>query len=173
MPRPYGLGIQVIEIAARDAAPWATCLIALGFRRGAQISSRTRGSGSIFERDAARILISEVSAADTGTPAAEHISRHGGGVALVTLRVPDGLRAWMRATGAGAEALSGQRRVVTDDGLAMVEDALLGVAGPGTRHAGSPVRCWRGGTPIPGVTPTMSAHPVIRPCRFCTQACRW
>ncbi len=129
MPRPYGLGIQVIEIAARNAAPWATCLIALGFRRSAQISSRTRGSGSIFERGAVRILISEVPAADSRTPAAEHISRHGSGVALVTLRVPDVLRAWMRATGAGAEALSGQRRIVTNDGLAMVEDALLGVAG--------------------------------------------
>jgi 4-hydroxyphenylpyruvate dioxygenase len=129
LPRPYGPGIQVIEIAARDAAPWATYLIALGFRRGAKISSRTRGSGSIFERDAARILISEVAAEDTRTPAAEHVSRHGDGVALVTLRVPDVLRAWIRATGAGAEALSGWRHAVTNDGLAMVEDALLGAAG--------------------------------------------
>ena len=140
MPRSHAAELQLIEIAARDAQPWTACLTALGFHPGSRIlgvpspgQEWDRGNhwGRVFTSGTARILVTEA----VGTSerprnlAAEYFSRHGDGVARITLRVPDVPQAQRRATGAGAEAIPGQMRQADPDGNAMVESAFVGAAG--------------------------------------------
>ncbi len=125
--------VIMIEIAAHDARPWNEYLRALGFAPGARVSD-TGISGSYWCRDLARVKISEVTGPADGalSPAAEHLSTHGEGVAEVRLGARDVARARMRATAAGAKALSGLMRKVEEDGDGMIEATRFG--GVGVQH---------------------------------------
>lgn len=125
--------VILIEIAAHDARPWNQYLTALGFAPGARFSD-SGISGSYCCRDLACVKISEVTGPAAGalSPAAEHLSRHGEGVAEVRLGVPDVAQARMRATAAGAKGLSGLIRRVEEDSSGMIEAARVG--GVGVQH---------------------------------------
>jgi 4-hydroxyphenylpyruvate dioxygenase-like putative hemolysin len=133
LPSPQSAQVIHVEIAAHDARPWNECLKALGFAPGARFSD-TGISGRYCCRDLARVKISEVTGPADGalSPAAEHLSRHGEGVAEVRLGVPDVAQARMRAIAARAKTLSGLMRRVEEDSSGMIEATRVG--GVGVQH---------------------------------------
>lgn len=133
MSEQQGAQLLFVEIATHNAGQWNACLKALGFLPGLRVLDTGIGSSNWY-RDMAMIKISGVTGNTGGalSPAREHLSRHGEGVAEVRLVVPDVPRARMRATMAGAGALTGVMRRVNDEGTEMAEAAR--VAGVGVQH---------------------------------------
>lgn len=128
-----GTQVLLVEIAAHDARPWKECLGALGFLSGTR-SFDTGVSSRYFYRGSAIVMVSEVTGPAEGalSAAAEYLSRCEDGVSEVRLAVPNVPQARMRASEAGAKALSGVMRRVEEDSAGMIEAARVG--GVGVQH---------------------------------------
>jgi 4-hydroxyphenylpyruvate dioxygenase-like putative hemolysin len=117
----HGPEVALVAIAAHDPGPWERCLAGLEFPPGPRVSAPGPAGGMIFERGAARILLSE----HAGAAGQDSVTE-------VQLTVPDVTRALARAIGAGAQVLSEPRRFIDPDQGGTFEAAEVG--GVGIKH---------------------------------------
>jgi 4-hydroxyphenylpyruvate dioxygenase len=144
------LGIDHIAVYAGNARQAAWTYERLGFTidayAGLETGQRDRTSWLLRQGDV-RLVVT--GALDAGSPIAEHVHRHGDGVADLAFTVPDAVSAFEKAVTRGARPVAEPRRLVDDDG----EAVLATVAGYGAVvHSLVERSGYRGGF-LPGFRP--------------------
>jgi 4-hydroxyphenylpyruvate dioxygenase len=124
------LGIDHVELYVGDAAQAAYLHTrALGFRHvaysGLETGARDAAS-HVLEQGAIRLVLT--GALDADHPAARHVARHGGGVKVVALAVPDVAGAYAAALAGGAPSVREPHVLADEHGE--VELATVAAYGP-------------------------------------------